>query len=80
VSERDGFDAEVRCWVDPWQDHPEAAARVYSALFGWEIEETTTTGAERRYLICRLARSSRPSPAARVRSRMRAQRSYRSPS
>jgi hypothetical protein len=24
VSERDGFDAGVPCWVDPWQDDPEA--------------------------------------------------------
>jgi predicted enzyme related to lactoylglutathione lyase len=54
VSERDGFDAGVPCWVDTWQDDAEAAARFYAAVFGWEIEETTSPGAERRYFMCRL--------------------------
>jgi predicted enzyme related to lactoylglutathione lyase len=54
MSECNGFDAGVPCWVDTWQDDPEAAARFYSALFGWDIEETTPPGAERRYFICRL--------------------------
>lgn len=54
MSERDGFEAGVPCWVDTWQDDPEAAARFYSELFGWEIEETTPTGSGRRYFMCRL--------------------------
>ncbi len=54
MSERDGFDSGVPCWVDTWQEDPEAAARFYTALFGWKIEETTPTGSERRYFICRL--------------------------
>jgi predicted enzyme related to lactoylglutathione lyase len=54
MSERHGFDPGVPCWIDTWQDDPETAARFYAAVFGWEIEETTPPGSERRYFICRL--------------------------
>jgi uncharacterized protein len=54
MSERDAHPAGVPCWVDLWQDDPEAAARFYAGLFGWEIEETTPAGADRRYFMCRL--------------------------
>jgi uncharacterized protein len=54
MSERDGYPAGVPCWVDLWQDDPEAAARFYAGLFGWEVEETTPSGSARRYFMCRL--------------------------
>jgi uncharacterized protein len=36
MSERDGFQHGVPCWVDTWQDDVEAAAAFYTGLFGWE--------------------------------------------
>jgi hypothetical protein len=51
VSEREGFDFGVPCWIDTWQDDPEAAARFYAGLFGWEIEETTPAGSERQIRV-----------------------------
>jgi predicted enzyme related to lactoylglutathione lyase len=35
MSERDGFQHGVPCWVDTWQD--EIPADFYSGLFGWEV-------------------------------------------
>ena len=36
MSERDGFQHGVPCWVDIWQDDLRAAAAFYTGLFGWE--------------------------------------------
>ena len=36
MSERDGFQHGVPCWVDTWQD--EVPAAFYSGLFGWEAQ------------------------------------------
>jgi uncharacterized protein len=36
MSERNGFQHGVPCWVDTWQD--EAPAAFYSGLFGWEAQ------------------------------------------
>jgi uncharacterized protein len=38
MSERDGFQHGVPCWVDIWQDDVEAAAAFYTGLFGWEAQ------------------------------------------
>ena len=38
MSERDGFQAGVPCWVETWQADADAAADFYSAVFGWECE------------------------------------------
>jgi uncharacterized protein len=54
VSERDGYQHGVPCWVDTWQPDADAAVAFYTELFGWEAEETTTPGAERRLFMCRL--------------------------
>jgi hypothetical protein len=35
MSERDGYEHGVPCWVDTWQGG-DAAARFYTELFGWE--------------------------------------------
>jgi uncharacterized protein len=36
MSERDGFEHGVPCWVDTWQE--EIPATFYSGLFGWEAD------------------------------------------
>jgi uncharacterized protein len=36
MSERDGFQHGVPCWVDTWQD--EVPAAFYTGLFGWEAQ------------------------------------------
>ncbi len=38
MSERDGFQHGVPCWVDTWQSDADAAADFYAAVFGWECE------------------------------------------
>jgi uncharacterized protein len=37
MSERNGFEPGVPCWVDTWQG--EAAAGFYTELFGWELAQ-----------------------------------------
>jgi uncharacterized protein len=36
MSERNGYEHGVPCWVDIWQDDVEATAAFYTGLFGWE--------------------------------------------
>jgi predicted enzyme related to lactoylglutathione lyase len=38
MSERDGYEPGVPCWVDILQPDPKAAMAFYGALFGWEFE------------------------------------------
>ena len=52
MSERDGYEPGVPCWVDTWQADPAAAASFYAALFGWETEETTPPDSPRRHFMC----------------------------
>ena len=39
MSERDGYQPGVPCWVDTLQPDPEAAVAFYRDLFGWEFTE-----------------------------------------
>jgi uncharacterized protein len=39
VSQRDGYEHGVPCWVDSLQPDPEAALAFYSGVFGWEFTE-----------------------------------------
>ena len=48
MSERDGYEPGVPCWVDTRQPDPRAATDFYTRLFGWEAE---TSG---EYTFCRL--------------------------
>lgn len=50
MSERDGYEHGVPCWVDTWQPDPEAAAKFYTGLFGWEA----ASAGNGNYLMCRL--------------------------
>jgi uncharacterized protein len=53
LSERDGYEHGVPCWVETWQPDAEAAVAFYTELFGWEAEEARPD-ADRRFFMCRL--------------------------
>jgi uncharacterized protein len=38
MSQRDGYEHGVPCWIETWQPDADAAAGFYSRLFGWEVE------------------------------------------
>jgi uncharacterized protein len=69
MSERDGYEAGVPCWIDTWQPDAEAAVSFYTGLFGWEAEDTMPPGTPGRHYVCRLrgrdvaAIASRPAKA-----------------
>src|SRR5689334_23756961 len=50
MAERDGYIPGVPCWIDTSQPDPDAAARFYGGLFGWEFEDVMPEGAESKYL------------------------------
>jgi predicted enzyme related to lactoylglutathione lyase len=54
MSERDGFQAGVPCWVETWQDDGDAAASYYGRIFGWDAEQTGSPGDGVSFRICRL--------------------------
>ena len=59
MSERDGFQSGVPCWVDTLQPDPGAAAAFYGELFGWEAAaslpaEAPAAGLPAEYRLCRL--------------------------
>jgi hypothetical protein len=53
MSEPDGFQPGVPCWVETWQDDGEAAAEYYGRIFGWETELASSSDG-RSFRICRL--------------------------
>jgi uncharacterized protein len=69
MSERDGYQPGVPCWIDTWQPDAEAAVAFYTRLFGWEAQDTMPTDVPGRHFICRLrgrdvaAIASRPQAA-----------------
>jgi uncharacterized protein len=69
VSERDGYEPGVPCWIDTWQPDAEAAVSFYAELFGWEAEDTMPPGTPGNHFVCRLrgrdvsAIASRPAKA-----------------
>ncbi len=54
LTERDGYEHGVPCWVDAWQEDPDTAATFYAGVFGWEVEKVTPPGTDTRYYMCRL--------------------------
>ena len=54
MSERDGYQTGVPCWVDIGESDPEAAVGFYTQLFGWEAEDLMPPDAEANYFFCRL--------------------------
>jgi predicted enzyme related to lactoylglutathione lyase len=54
MTERDGYEHGVPCWVDTWQADPDTAATFYAGVFGWDVENRSPSGADTRYYMCRL--------------------------
>jgi predicted enzyme related to lactoylglutathione lyase len=54
MSERNGFQPGVPCWVETWQDDGDAAASYYGRIFGWEAEQTASPDDGGSFRICRL--------------------------
>jgi uncharacterized protein len=54
MSDRDGFQPGVPCWVETWHDDPEPAIRFYSGVLGWEAENTQPADANGTFHVCRL--------------------------
>ena len=57
MTERDGYEHGVPCWVDTWQEDPDTAAMFYAGVFGWDVEKGTPPGTDTRYYMCRLGGS-----------------------
>jgi uncharacterized protein len=53
MSDRDGYQPGVPCWVETWHDDPGPAVQFYSAILGWEAENTLPPDAEGTFHICR---------------------------
>jgi uncharacterized protein len=54
MSERDGYEPGVPCWVASVQPDPERAVSFYSELLGWEASDLMPAGADGRYFLCKL--------------------------
>jgi predicted enzyme related to lactoylglutathione lyase len=54
MSERDGYEAGVPCWVAAVYPDPEKAVGFYTELFGWEARETMPPDSPGKYFICTL--------------------------
>ncbi|HYZ81364.1 MAG TPA: VOC family protein [Solirubrobacteraceae bacterium] len=54
MSERDGFQPGVPCWVATVQFEPERAADFYGELFGWETTNLMAPDEPGDYIICEL--------------------------
>lgn len=54
MSTRNDYPAGVPCWVDTNQPDPAAAARFYSALFGWQTEDVRPPTSGSHYLMATL--------------------------
>jgi hypothetical protein len=69
MSERDGYQHGVPCWVDTWQPDADAAVEFYKRIFGWEAEDTMPADVSGKHYMCRLrgrdaaAVASRPEEA-----------------
>ena len=54
MSERDGYEHGVPCFVSGVFPDPDAAASFYSELFGWETENLMPPEHPGDYFVCRL--------------------------
>jgi uncharacterized protein len=54
MSERDAYENGVPSWTDHSSSDPEAAARFYSAIFGWETENVMPPDSGGQYFMARL--------------------------
>jgi predicted enzyme related to lactoylglutathione lyase len=54
MSERDGFQPGVPCWVAAVHHDAEQAAEFYSQLFGWQATNVMPAEADGKYFVCTL--------------------------
>src|SRR2546423_5548720 len=54
MSERNGYEHGVPCWVAAVHDDPERAAAFYTELLGWETESLMPADHPGDYFLCRL--------------------------
>jgi len=54
MSEQDGYQAGVPCWVDTFQPDPDSAISFYAQLFEWEIDTQMATDSSRKYFVCKV--------------------------
>jgi uncharacterized protein len=54
MSERDGYEPGVPCWVDTLQSEPQAAMAFYAGVFGWEFAAPGDMPGEGQYFVARL--------------------------
>lgn len=54
MSERNGYDPGMPCWIDHSSTDPAAAAGFYGPLFGWETEDVMPPGGPGQYFVGRL--------------------------
>jgi predicted enzyme related to lactoylglutathione lyase len=54
MSERDGYEHGVPCWVAAVHPDPDGAARFYSELFGWQSDDLMPPESEESYIVCKL--------------------------
>ena len=53
MSERDGYEPDVPCWVAAVHSDPEKAVSFYTQLFGWEATNLMPPEAPGKYFVCR---------------------------
>jgi uncharacterized protein len=54
MSDRDGYQHGVPCWITNVQPDAASAAAFYADLFGWETDDLMPPDAEGDYILCRL--------------------------
>ena len=52
MSERDGYEPGVPCWVAAVHPDPEKAVNFYTELFGWEATNLIPPGSPSKYFLC----------------------------
>ena len=52
MSERDGYEPGVPCWVATVHPDPEKAVSFYTELFGWEATNLMPPESPRKYFVC----------------------------
>jgi predicted enzyme related to lactoylglutathione lyase len=54
MSERDGYEPGVPCWVAAVEPNPERAVSFYASLFGWEATNLMPDDSPAKYFLCTL--------------------------
>jgi predicted enzyme related to lactoylglutathione lyase len=54
MSERDGYQPGIPCWISSRHPDAEGAARFYAQLFGWKVDKIRPPGMSSSLFICKL--------------------------